>query len=556
IFTPEQEDALVIYIKKCANHYYGLSISELRLLAYQFALKLGIAVPDNWQTAETAGIFWYYGFMERHKSLSLRKPENTSLNRVKAFNRESVGLFFNNLDAVLTDTMHEPANIWNMDETGFSTVPGSVGKIIAIRGVKKVGQMTSGERGQMITMALSVSAAGNSMPPLFLFPKKNMQKHYMTHATPGAVGYANDSGWMKQPEFLLFMKHFVKYSHASKENPNLLLIDNHSSHLSVEALDYAAEHGITLLSFPPHCSHKLQPLDVSVYGPVKSYYEQECRSWSRNTQEKIEMFHIPELVRSTLDLALTPINIKSGFRGTGIFPYNPNIFSDIDYVEAPFVENENNGMPDESQRLLLVTDAAPDVGAETEVSTTDTSASTTPVPRGTTPLSRESTPLSRASTPLSRASSLASILSDVGPLKPAKPKPPSKKRGPKPMKSAILTSPESLADLRAKKAKRDAAAQKKAEKMTSKRTPKAQKKPGKAANTTKAQKKAANTTKAQKKAANTTKAKKNPVKASKPKSPPKRRKQRTYSSKDEDFCTICMQAMPQNLTTANSIACI
>lgn len=496
----------------------------MRLLAFQYAAKLQVPVPGNWQTAGTAGMKWYYGFMARHKSLSLRKPENTSLNRVKAFNRESVGLFFNNLDAVTTATKYSPGNIWNMDETGFSTVPGSVGKIIAIRGVKKVGQITSGERGQMITMALAVSAGGGSMPPLYLFPKKNMQKHYMSHCTPGAVGYANESGWMKQPEFMQFMRHFHTHSHASKENPVLLLIDNHSSHLSIEALDYAAMNGITLLSFPPHCSHKLQPLDVSVYGPVKSYYETECKSWVRNTQEKIEMFNIPELVRNTLYLALTPINILSGFKATGIWPFNPNIFTDSDYVQAPFVENENEAVPDESQRLQLITDTLPDVGAEAEVLTSDTSTSTTP--------SRATTPLSRSSTPLSRASSLASILSDVGPLKPATPKPPSKKRGRQPMKSAVLTSPENLAELRAKKVKRDAAAQKKAEK---------------AANTSKGQKKAAKSVKTGTSASG--------LQASKTKSPPKRTRQRTYSSEDEDFCIVCMQMMPKKLTTANSVAC-
>lgn len=82
----------------------------------------------------------------------------TRLNRVKAFKAECVGLFFNSLDAVLSVTQYEPARVWNMDETGFSA-----GKIIAIPGVKKVGQMTSVERGPMITMALTVSVLEYSL---------------------------------------------------------------------------------------------------------------------------------------------------------------------------------------------------------------------------------------------------------------------------------------------------------------------------------------------------------------------------------------------------------
>lgn len=62
-----------------------------------------------------------------------------------------------------------------MDETGFSTVPSKIGKVISILGVKKVGIMSSTERGTMISMALAVNAEGNSIPPYFLFPTKKMQ---------------------------------------------------------------------------------------------------------------------------------------------------------------------------------------------------------------------------------------------------------------------------------------------------------------------------------------------------------------------------------------------
>jgi hypothetical protein len=36
-----------------------------------------------------------------------------------------------------------------------------------------------------------------------------------------------------------------------------------------QALDFCKKNGIVLLSFPPHCTHKLQPLDRAVFGPFK-----------------------------------------------------------------------------------------------------------------------------------------------------------------------------------------------------------------------------------------------------------------------------------------------
>ncbi|KAL1516835.1 hypothetical protein ABEB36_000682 [Hypothenemus hampei] len=46
VFSHEQEEALVAYIKRCCDHYYGLSISDLRLLVYQFAKKLMFSIPQ------------------------------------------------------------------------------------------------------------------------------------------------------------------------------------------------------------------------------------------------------------------------------------------------------------------------------------------------------------------------------------------------------------------------------------------------------------------------------------------------------------------------------
>lgn len=62
-----------------------------------------------------------------------------------------------------------PEKIWNLDETGLSTVQGQ-SKIVASKGLKQIGNATSGERGQRVTMIAAVIAVGNSLPPMFIFP--------------------------------------------------------------------------------------------------------------------------------------------------------------------------------------------------------------------------------------------------------------------------------------------------------------------------------------------------------------------------------------------------
>lgn len=263
-----------------------------------------------------AGEDWAKGFLSRHPNLTIRMPQNISMNRATAFNRINVAEFFDNLSKVISN--YATANIWNMDECGFSTVPAKVGKVIARKGVRGVKQIAAQERGTLVTLALAVNGMGHSIPPFYIFPRKNMQKAFMIGASNESVGIANESGYMNQVDFLKFIHHFAHHSNTSQERPTLLILDNCTAHLSIDSIDFAREHGITMVSIPPHCSHKLQPLDVGVFGPVKIFYTSETKNWQMNNKGRaLEIHDIPALVEKALDRGATPVNIKAGFKKTG-----------------------------------------------------------------------------------------------------------------------------------------------------------------------------------------------------------------------------------------------
>jgi hypothetical protein len=46
-------------------------------------------------------------------------------------------------------------------------------------------------------------------------------------------------------------------------------MDGHGSHITADAIAYCMEHAVYLLVLPPHTSHMLQPLDVSVFSALK-----------------------------------------------------------------------------------------------------------------------------------------------------------------------------------------------------------------------------------------------------------------------------------------------
>lgn len=281
-----------------------------------------------------AGQDWFSSFMKRHPDLSIRSAQPTSLSRATSFNRTNVERFFKKLGDVIEKHGLDGNDIWNVDETGVTTVQ-TPDRIIARRGVKQVGAMTSGERGVLVSVACAVNALGNAIPPTFVFPRKRYQEHFLAGGPPGSVGCGNASGWMQEEEFLVFLKHFVKHTKVTPQRKALLLLDNHSSHITVQAVNYSKENGIILLTFPPHCSHKLQPLDRSVYGPFKKMINTASDAWMKmNPAKTMTIYNIPSLVNTAFPLAATPKNIQAGFQCTGIWPFNPEIFQDSDFAPS------------------------------------------------------------------------------------------------------------------------------------------------------------------------------------------------------------------------------
>ncbi|GFX21594.1 uncharacterized protein TNCV_1400081 [Trichonephila clavipes] len=194
VFCKEEESALVQYLIVACNMHFGLSKQQVKKLAFEYAKANGKKYPGM--------------HME-----------------------------------VLSKYQFLPECIYNMDETGFTTVH-TPAKVIAPKGKKQVGSMTSCERGTNITIICSINAVGNSVPPMMLFPRVNFKNHMLKGAPPGTVGTAHISGWSNAKIFVEFLKHFISHVKCSVNQPVLLLLNNHESHVSIEAITLAKNHGI------------------------------------------------------------------------------------------------------------------------------------------------------------------------------------------------------------------------------------------------------------------------------------------------------------------------
>lgn len=336
-FNVQQTQEFVSYLTECNQRGLGLTSTQVRKLAYQYAEANGIEHRFN-REIKAAGTDWFKSF-SAHNNMSLRNPEATSIARLRGFNKIAVDKFFTILEEVRIKYKFKADRIYNADESGLSTVPTKLPKVITPKGQRRVAKIVTAERGRNTTLVCAMSAAGSYVPPFLIFGRVRMKPELLNGCPPGSDGRAQPSGWMTTETFLVYLKHFAHYAKPSIDDPVLLLVDNHSSHISLSGINFCRENGIVLVGFPPHTTHRLQPLDVSFFGPFKAFYNQMCDSFLINHPGiAITDKNIGPLFGEAYCRAANINNAVSGFRACGIEPFNPLVFDDSDFVASKTTE--------------------------------------------------------------------------------------------------------------------------------------------------------------------------------------------------------------------------
>jgi len=101
-----------------------------------------------------------------------------------------------------------------------------------------------------------------------------------------------------------------------------------------------------MVTIPPHCSHKVQPLDCTVFRPFKRYYNVAVKSWMLDNPGKATtIYNIPQMVAVAFARSMTIENISSGFRVTGIYPFHPNVHSQSEFAPSLVTDRPNPDVP-------------------------------------------------------------------------------------------------------------------------------------------------------------------------------------------------------------------
>jgi 4-hydroxybenzoate polyprenyltransferase len=136
---------------------------------------------------------------------------------------------------------------------------------------------------------------------------------------------SSKEGWTNDEIGLAWLQEvFLPGSKPARINEKrLLILDGHGSHITPDFMRICVTNRVHLLYLPPHTSHVLQPLDISVFGPLKAAYRTALTLANPLTNigptRKEDFLNCYFQARKK---AITARNALSGWKGAGLWPIN------------------------------------------------------------------------------------------------------------------------------------------------------------------------------------------------------------------------------------------
>jgi hypothetical protein len=332
--TSEEEEELVDFLEIHSRIGYPYTRKHVLAIIQDIIDTKGIKA--------TVSNGWWQSFLRRHPTLTLRTAVPLSIARASATDAHMIDSYFDKLEKVLVknDILDKANNIFNCDETGFSLSPKSP-KVVTTVGTKVVSHIT-GDTKTQITVLVCTSASGYALPPFVIFDRKTLNPQLTVGEVPGTLYGLSKKGWIDRSLFSdWFFNHFIEYAPSSR--PLLLILDGHSSHYCPDVIRAASEQEIIIFTLPPNTTHLSQPLDKGPFSPLKKAWQEVCHQFTlKNPGRCITRYDFSQLFSEAWSKSMTVKNIMSGFKTTGICPF------DRGAVQLPLHDEE----PNEATKLV------------------------------------------------------------------------------------------------------------------------------------------------------------------------------------------------------------
>ncbi|KAG2000818.1 hypothetical protein GB937_010800 [Aspergillus fischeri] len=142
---------------------------------------------------------------------------------------------------------------------------------IVTREFKKTPFSPSNTNQEYTTIVEAISADGYFIPPFIIFGGKCiLAGWFKVCGEPDYIISISESGYINDLLAYQWIQHFKRHTRRRMVGlKRLLLCNGYGSHMTYKVIEFCEKHNIILYFLPPHTSHLLQLLDVSIFHAYK-----------------------------------------------------------------------------------------------------------------------------------------------------------------------------------------------------------------------------------------------------------------------------------------------
>lgn len=311
--TPDEEESLLKFIIGSAERGCPKTSKDVIETANAILKRRG---------GQIVGRGWLKSFKKR-KNLSIRIPDKLSKASAN-ISKENIKGWFKTVEDFVSqhpdysEALKNKKRVFNADESMLVLNPTSQ-KVLAPKGMKYIYQVSKDHKFG-ITVMTTFRADGKAFKPFIIYPQTRVSTNISSNFPQDSATLASTpSGWMDSHTFCIYLQSFAEDLEQNRvQLPVLLFLDNHASHVGLEAAEKAESLGIKLIFLYPNSTFLLQPADVTVFKSLKSIWKEDRRSSPVSITKQNFAPHFMQAF-SKID----PKIIRSGFFNTGIFPFDP-----------------------------------------------------------------------------------------------------------------------------------------------------------------------------------------------------------------------------------------
>lgn len=330
ILPPEIEEKLVQGMIRCAHAHVGFDPDACRRAIGHYMAQAGL-VPTDFHMSDG----WYASFMNRHKHLlSSLKGRSISKARSWGFNRVTVDDW--SLTAAPLAKRFKPKETFNCDDTGINLEVMEDGRILGERGGGQPQVRVDETKQGHIGVTLCAPAQGPAVPLLFVFKGERADHDYAQGAGEGDSFVMTSNGWPTAGTYFRWAHMFVEHMKKISITKSLLYCDNADIHINQEINQFLLEHNVTAVGLIKAGSHKHQPWDVAGIQNIKK----KMRPWAKKNRVPYIKENVMKIFRGAMNEVIADRRaegkslLQAGFLRTGLVPWNPEIFNNIDFAAS------------------------------------------------------------------------------------------------------------------------------------------------------------------------------------------------------------------------------